>query len=61
MIKIVDGSLNKFLLIETLMAITKKNRTNMLSNKSSGKCSDLKQSIKKNSATFLLSHQNKNL
>ena len=61
MIKIVDGSLNKFLLIETLMAITKKNRTNMLINKSSGKCSDLKQSIKKNSATFLLSHQNKNL
>ena len=61
MIKIVDGSLNKFLLIETLMAITKKNRTNMLSNKSSGKCSDLKQSIKKNSATFLLSYQNKNL
>ena len=61
MIKIVDGSLNKFLLIETLMAITKKNRTNMLINKSSGKCSDLKQSIKKNSATFLLSYQNKNL
>ena len=61
MIKIVDGSLNKFLLIETLMAITKKNRTNLLINKSSGKCSDLKQSIKKNSATFLLSHQNKNL
>ena len=61
MIKIVDGSLNKFLLIETLMTITKKNRTNMLINKSSGKCSDLKQSIKKNSATFLLSHQNKNL
>ena len=47
MIKIVDGSLNKFLLIETLMTITKKNRTNMLINKSSGKCSDLKQSIKK--------------
>ena len=54
MIKIVDGSLNKFLLIETLMAITKKNRTNLLINKSSGKCSDLKQSIKKKFNNFFI-------